>query len=134
MIKIILTVITLFILVVSCRQQAVKEITLIVPDNYNGVIFIKRVKGVASRSANSEAATKIVVPDSGVATTSNYDLFGEWHTVSVSSEGNIAPSFVLFQLGEVDKERIVYFFGKPSEYEEKVRRVSVSDLPPGPIP
>tara|TARA_B110000037_G_C17071036_1_gene485877 strand:+ start:1221 stop:1589 length:369 start_codon:yes stop_codon:yes gene_type:complete len=118
---------------VSCRDQnggnQGKQITLEVPDNFTGIIFIVKSNDEINHHIGNEF--NIVVPESGVAIAANYGVFRNWHQIGVRSNRGVNPNYRLYGLGEVDGHRMVYFLGTDAIYERKIRRASISDLKPG---
>jgi hypothetical protein len=126
------SIIFLFASITSCNNTPV-QITLEVPDNFQGVIFIKNKKPNDFKPVNKKEII-IIVPESGIAVTENYDNLHEWHQININSKNNTGEAFHLFDLGEINGETARYFYGKSEIYEKKIRVNSTFILKPGKYP
>lgn len=113
----------------SCENRTSK-IVFHLPENFTGVIFLEKISHVKSDAHPIDPIIDIEIPDSGVLATPYYNYFSEWHAIEVQVQSN-DKLLNLYELGEVDGERLVFFYGTETEYEAHVKYVSPIDLKSG---
>ncbi len=100
-----------------------------IPENFTGVIFLEKEKS-NNALISDESNIQIDIPISGVVATPYYSCFFDWHSIEVSNQLN-EKKLNLYQLGEVDGNRLVFFYGTRIDYDTHIRFVSPIDLKPG---
>lgn len=121
-----------FLLLASCKNQP-RKITFEIPENFQGVIHIyKSIKDEPKPIDDKEV--RIVVPESGVVFTDQYEVFDDWHQTNVNSKNDTGKSFYLFDMGEINHKYMIYFYGDVDVYEKQISKISVFDLKPGRFP
>jgi hypothetical protein len=114
----------------SCQQKTQKVI-MNLPEKFTGVIFIEKAKS-NNELISVESNIQIDVPISGLVDTPYYNCFFDWHSIEVSNQLN-EKKLNLYHLGEVNGNRLVFFYGSHVDYDTHVRFVSPIDLKPGPL-
>ena len=116
----------------SCKQSP-KKINLEIPENFQGVIHIYNSDKDEPKPIG-DFEVKVVVPESGVAFTDQYEAFADWHQIAPISKNDTGKEFHLFGLGEVNKTHMIYFYGDVNVYENQISKISAFDLKPGRFP
>jgi hypothetical protein len=118
---------------VSCKPEP-RRVVFKIPDNFQGIILIHKKPTGENRLAGKKGELKILVPESGVVVTDEYDVFKSWHQTTAESKNDSDNEFFLFSMGEVNNEYMVYFYGDADIHKDKVKKIPVFDLKPGRFP